>query len=130
MKEEPCLLWSSTRDIRISCGDNMEAQDVKCIKCGGKGKIHGSDYTDEFGPFYIACLGCGEETVIWAYPREAWQAWKQMNSKDSGGLNDKNEAQRRKQRPLVPLNRTAQRHPEINRVSHATWGEIPSFAPI
>ncbi|HHT9139111.1 MAG TPA: hypothetical protein ACFYEK_17950 [Candidatus Wunengus sp. YC60] len=57
----------------------MKAQDAKCKKCGGPGKLRGSDYTDEFGPFYIACLDCGEETAIQVYPREAWSAWKLMN---------------------------------------------------
>lgn len=58
----------------------MKSKDVKCKKCDGVGVIHGSDYTDEFGPFYITCDDCGEETVIWAYPREAWRAWKLMNN--------------------------------------------------
>lgn len=57
----------------------MKAQDIKCKKCGGQGKLHGCDYTNEHGPFYIGCLGCGEETVFWAYPREAWRAWKLMS---------------------------------------------------
>jgi len=59
----------------------MKAQDATCKRCGALGNLRGSDYTDEYGPFHIACCGCGEETVTWALPREAWMAWKQMNRK-------------------------------------------------
>ena len=34
----------------------MKAKDVKCKKCGGAGKIFGSDYTDTFGPFGVSCI--------------------------------------------------------------------------
>ncbi len=57
----------------------MKAKDVKCKKCGGDGKLFGSDHTDSFGPFGVACITCGEETSIWAYAREAWKAWKLIN---------------------------------------------------
>lgn len=57
----------------------MKAKDVKCKKCGGAGKIFGSDHTNTFGPFGVACASCGEETVVWAYAREAWKAWKLIN---------------------------------------------------
>lgn len=72
-------LMRYSQECKAPRGEVMKANDVKCKKCGGKGQLHGSDHTNEFGPFYIACIGCGEETVIWAYPREAWQAWKRMN---------------------------------------------------
>ena len=56
-----------------------EKKEVKCKKCGGAGKIFGSDHTNTFGPFGVACISCGAETVVWAYAREAWKAWKLMN---------------------------------------------------
>jgi hypothetical protein len=56
----------------------MKAKDVKC-KCGGAGELHGSDPTNEYGPFLVACKECGEETAVWCLPRLAWKSWKMMN---------------------------------------------------
>jgi ribosomal protein S27E len=61
----------------------MKARDIKCKKCGASGILRGSDYTDIEGPYYISCTQCGEETCIWAYPREAWKAWRQMNESNN-----------------------------------------------
>lgn len=60
----------------------MKAKDVKCRKCGGSGELHGSDHTNEFGPFNVACSSCGEESAMWALAREAWSQWKSDNSND------------------------------------------------
>jgi len=60
-------------------GVSMKAKDIPCKKCGGQGVLRGSDYTDEYGPWHIACKNCGEETPIWAYVREAWAAWGEKN---------------------------------------------------
>jgi len=57
----------------------MKAKEVKCKKCGGLPELHGQDYLNTYGPFYVVCRQCGEETVSWAYPREAWKQWKHDN---------------------------------------------------
>jgi len=53
----------------------MKRQDVKCKKCGGSGEI----WPDGEGPFSVSCNGCGYETISYAYPREAWKCWKDIN---------------------------------------------------
>ena len=57
----------------------MKAKDIPCSKCGSMGRLCGSDYTSEYGPFIIQCTGCGRETIAWALQREAWQQWKADN---------------------------------------------------
>lgn len=57
----------------------MKRKDIPCKNCGSYGELNGSDHTNEYGPFYISCMGCGEETHEWAYPREAWKNWSIMN---------------------------------------------------
>jgi hypothetical protein len=59
----------------------MKAKDVLCSECGNFGELFGSDYRNEEGPYGIQCTGCGKETVVWAYPREAWRQWKTDNQK-------------------------------------------------
>ena len=54
----------------------MKAKNIKCKKCGGFPEIHGEE-----SPFFIACKQCGEESIAWAYPREAWAQWKHDNQK-------------------------------------------------
>lgn len=55
----------------------MKAQDVKC-KCSGNAELHGSDHCNDEGPWRIVCDACGEESNIYAYPREAWANWKHL----------------------------------------------------
>lgn len=57
----------------------MNAKNVPCKLCGGKPEIHGQDWQNTEGPWYVVCSECGEETVCWAYQREAWQQWKYDN---------------------------------------------------
>lgn len=58
----------------------MKSQDVRCKLCGGTPKLCGSDHTDTCGPFGVVCAKCGEGSDIWwAYPREAWSAWKRIH---------------------------------------------------
>ena len=58
----------------------MKAEDVRCKKCGGGGSLHGCDYCNDEGPWYIACVKCGEETNVWALARQAWKQWKFHNT--------------------------------------------------
>lgn len=58
----------------------MKRQDIPCKKCGGRADLHGGAYKDdEYGPFMVVCPGCGEEVGPWAYPREAWREWAELN---------------------------------------------------
>lgn len=59
----------------------MKAKETPCSKCGGMPKIHGGDYLDVEGPWNVACIECGRESICWAYPREAWGQWKVDNQK-------------------------------------------------
>ena len=59
----------------------MKAQEIRCRICNGEGVLHGSDDCDTEGPWYVACEGCGYETVVYAYAREAWKAWKWLHEK-------------------------------------------------
>lgn len=56
----------------------MKTQDIPCT-CGGWPYIHGQDYEDTEGPWFVECAFCGRQTVAYAYKREAWRAWKMMN---------------------------------------------------
>jgi hypothetical protein len=44
----------------------------KCI-CGVTAEIHGSDFDDTEGPWFIECPGCGLSSLLWAYRCEAWR---------------------------------------------------------
>jgi hypothetical protein len=43
---------------------------IKC-HCGEVAEIHGSDYCDDERPWYVSCTRCCEESLVWAYRREA-----------------------------------------------------------
>lgn len=69
----------------------MKAKDIRCKKCGGKGKLGGS-YQDSNiieGPFYIYCSECGECTLSWSLIRQAWKNWKGMNEAKTDGKRSK-----------------------------------------
>ena len=51
----------------------------KCLKCGGVPEIHGQDPLDTHGPYFVSCGECWESTDLWAYKREAWAQWANMN---------------------------------------------------
>ncbi len=57
----------------------MKRKDAKCRKCGGDGELHGSDHTNEYGPWYISCKKCGDETDIWRSVILAWKSWSLIN---------------------------------------------------
>ena len=61
---------------RVETMEGIKLKDIPCKRCGSLGELCGSDHTNEYGPFFIACMDCGEETISWAYPREAWKQWK------------------------------------------------------
>lgn len=62
----------------------MKASDIPCILCGWAAKINGSDHCNDNGPWIAACTGCGAETLAWAYQREAWKQWREMNTSSLG----------------------------------------------
>ena len=56
------------------------AKDIPCRKCGGKPEIYGAGFPyNEEGPWHVACVDCGRETISWAYQREARRQWKLDN---------------------------------------------------
>ncbi len=57
----------------------MKRKDVVCGKCGGKGNLHGSDHTNEYGPWFVSCSDCGDESLMWSTTRKAWKNWSLMN---------------------------------------------------
>jgi len=59
----------------------MRLKKLPCKKCGGKPKLCGSDYLNEEGPWNVVCSECGEESIPWAYPNEAWKQWNTDNRK-------------------------------------------------
>jgi len=52
------------------------AKEIKCSGCGELPKIYPEDNT---GPFTVECPHCGYGTLSWAYQREAWENWKNIN---------------------------------------------------
>jgi len=62
----------------------MKAKDIPCKDCGWVGKIFGSDWQNAEGPWGVQCTGCGRETVVWAYQREAWEQWRYDNEAREG----------------------------------------------
>lgn len=60
----------------------MKAKDIKCKICGGAPGIHGINDIEGYvnnGPYTIICSKCGEKTVYWKYPVEAWAQWRYDN---------------------------------------------------
>lgn len=62
----------------------MKAKEIPCIVCGGLPEVYGSDHINDHGPYFAACKQCGEETAAWAYAREAWKHWRDMNTIKKG----------------------------------------------
>lgn len=79
-------LWIEKRKLyreKKRSEESMKASEYLCFKCGiGKGKI----YPEDEGPFCVVCQNCGEETLSWAYAREAWKSWKSLCSRSMGKM--------------------------------------------
>ena len=66
----------------------MKAKNIRCVGCGSLPEIRGDDDSDEEGPWYVRCTGCGKESLSWAYQREAWIQWRADNQQEQVTLFD------------------------------------------